>query len=253
MSAEDSNNHPRALAEGIRYRRILLKLSGEAMKGSMPWGIDREVVDDIADEVVGIHNLGVEVAIVLGGGNIFRGDSLAADGMDRAAADNIGMLATVINALTFQNVLERKGVHTRVLSAIDMPSIAEPFIRRRAIRHLEKGRVVIFGGGTGNPYFTTDTAAALRGMEIGADIVLKATKVDGVYSSDPVKNRDAVRYEHLSFDEVIQKDLRVMDTSAVSLCRDNHIPIGVFNLTVPGNVERMLRGEAVGTMVTQTA
>jgi uridylate kinase len=219
----------------------------------MPWGIDRAVVDALADEVIGVHRLGVQVALVIGGGNIFRGDSKAAQGMNRAAADNIGMLATVINALIFQNVLERREVITRVLSAIEMPAICERFIRRRAIRHLEKGRVVIFAGGTGNPYFSTDTAAALRGMEIGAEIVLKATKVDGVYSADPEKDRGAERFEHLTYDEVIQRNLRVMDTSAVSLCRDHRIPIGVFNLTVRGNVERVVRGEPVGTLVTHGA
>ncbi|NUP88695.1 MAG: UMP kinase [Candidatus Sumerlaeia bacterium] len=235
----------------VAYRRVLLKLSGEAFKGSMPWGIDRAIVDSFADEIVEVKRLGVEVALVIGGGNIFRGDSQAAEGMNRAAADNIGMLATVINALVFQNVLEHRGLATRVLSAVEMPTICEPFIRRRALRHLEKGRVVIFAGGTGNPYFTTDTAAALRGMEIEADIVLKATKVDGVYSADPVKDASALLHRHLTFDEVIQGNLRVMDTSAVSLCRDHGIPIGVFNLTVPGNVARIVRGEAVGTLVTR--
>jgi uridylate kinase len=235
---------------GVVYRRILLKLSGEAMKGSLKWGIDRTQVDVFADEVIEARRLGVQVALVIGGGNIFRGNSSAAEGMNRAAADHIGMLATVINALTFQGVLEQRGVETRVLSAIDMPAICEPFIRRRAIHHLDQGRVVIFGGGTGNPYFTTDTAAALRGMEIEADIVLKATKVDGVFSADPEKDPTAEMLTDLTFDDVIQRDLRVMDTSAVSLCRDQGIPIGVFNLTVRGNVARIVRGERVGTLVT---
>ncbi|MBN1478200.1 UMP kinase [Candidatus Sumerlaeota bacterium] len=235
---------------GVVYRRILLKLSGEAMKGSLKWGIDRTQVDAFADEVIEARRLGVQVALVIGGGNIFRGNSRAAEGMNRAAADHIGMLATVINALTFQGALEQRGVETRVLSAIDMPAICEPFIRRRAIRHLERGRVVIFGGGTGNPYFTTDTAAALRGMEIEADIILKATRVDGVYTADPEEDPSAEMLTDLTFDEVIQRDLRVMDTSAVSLCRDQGIPIGVFNLTVRGNVARIVRGERVGTLVT---
>lgn len=245
--------HSPATADGVRYRRILLKLSGEAMKGTMPWGIDRAVVDSIADDVLEVHRLGVQVALVIGGGNIFRGDSKAAEGMNRAAADAVGMLATVINALIFQNVLERRGVETRVLSAIEMPAICEPFIRRRALRHLEKGRIVIFAGGTGNPYFSTDTAAALRGMEIGAEIILKATKVDGVYSADPVKDPSAAFFERLSFDEVIQRNLRVMDTSAISLCRDHRIPIGVFNLGARGNIARIVRGERVGTLVTTAA
>jgi uridylate kinase len=219
------------------------------MKGSMPWGIDRAVVDEIAGEVMEVHAAGVQVALVIGGGNIFRGDSAAAAGMNRASADNIGMLATVINALTFQGVLEQRGLPTRVQSAVEMPSICEPFIRRRAIRHLEKGRVVIFAGGTGNPYFTTDTAAALRGMEIGADIVLKATKVDGVYTADPDTDPEAKMFDRLTFDDVIRQDLRVMDTSAVSLCRDHRIPIGVFNLRKRGNIMRLIRGERVGTLV----
>lgn len=234
----------------VIYKRILLKLSGEAMKGQMAFGIDRTVVEEIAEEVQSVHRVGVQVALVIGGGNIFRGDSKAAKGMNRAAADNIGMLATVINALTFQAILEQRGIPTRVQSAIEMPSICEPFIRRRAIRHLEKGRVVIFAGGTGNPYFTTDTAAALRGMEIGADIVLKATKVDGVFTADPVKDPTAKLLTDLTFDDVIQRDLRVMDTSAISLCRDQGIPIGVFNMTVSGNIQRIVRGESIGTRVT---
>jgi uridylate kinase len=248
-------SNPQSLAHGqepeaTRFRRILLKLSGEAMKGSLAWGIDRGVVDVIASEVAEVRAMGVEMALVIGGGNIFRGDSRAAAGMNRAAADNIGMLATVINALNFQGVLEQRGLETRVLSAVEMPAICEPFIRRRAIRHLEKGRVVIFAGGTGNPYFTTDTAAALRGMEIEADIVLKATKVDGVYSADPESDPKAELLTDLTFDEVIQRDLRIMDTSAVSLCRDQAIPIGVFNLTQRGNLVRIVRGERVGTLVT---
>jgi uridylate kinase len=231
------------------WKRILLKLSGEALLGTKTFGIDRDFTDYIAEEVGDVHRLGVEVAIVVGGGNIFRGVSDSARGMDRVSADHMGMLATVINALALQDSLERAGVITRVLSAIEMREVAEPFIRRRAIRHLEKGRVVIFASGTGNPYFSTDTAAALRAMEVKAEIILKATKVDGIYDADPVIHQDARRFERLTFFEVLQKGLRVMDTTAISLCMDNHLPIIVYDLKRKGNLRRVVRGEKVGTIV----
>lgn len=233
-----------------RYRRILLKLSGEALMGEQGYGIDYSVLDSIAEEIKEIHGLGVEVAIVIGGGNIFRGLAASARGMERASADYMGMLATVLNALALQNALENKGVYTRVQSAIEMRELAEPYIRRRAVRHLEKKRVVIFGAGTGNPYFTTDTAAALRAMEIGAEVIMKATKVDGVYSADPVKDPSAVKYDRLTYIEVLQKNLGVMDATAISLCMDNNLPIIVFNLNVRGNIKRIVSGEDVGTLVT---
>ena len=231
------------------WKRILLKLSGEALLGTKTFGIDRDFTDYIAEEVGDVHRLGVEVAIVVGGGNIFRGVSDSARGMDRVSADHMGMLATVINALALQDSLERAGVITRVLSAIEMREVAEPFIRRRAIRHLEKGRVVIFASGTGNPYFSTDTAAALRAMEVKAEIILKATKVDGIYDADPMHHPDAQRFERLTFFEVLQKGLRVMDTTAISLCMDNHLPIIVYDLKRKGNLRRVVRGEKVGTIV----
>jgi uridylate kinase len=231
------------------WKRILLKLSGEALLGAKTFGIDRDFTDYIASEVGAVHRLGVEVAIVVGGGNIFRGVSDSALGMDRVSADHMGMLATVINALALQDSLERAGVITRVLSAIEMREVAEPFIRRRAIRHLEKGRVVIFASGTGNPYFSTDTAAALRAMEIKAEIILKATKVDGIYDADPMRHPEARRFERLTFFEVLQKGLRVMDTTAISLCMDNHLPIIVYDLKRKGNLGRVVRGEKVGTIV----
>jgi uridylate kinase len=233
-----------------QYKRILLKLSGEALMGELGYGIDLAVLDKITSEVKEVVNLGVEVAIVIGGGNIFRGLSGAAKGMERASADYMGMLATVLNALALQNILENKGVVTRVQSAIEMRELAETYIRRRAVRHLEKGRVVIFAAGTGNPYFTTDTAAALRAMEIGAEVIMKATKVDGVYSADPLKDRTATKYDQLTYIDVLQKDLRVMDATAVSLCKDNNLPIIVFNLTVPGNIKKIISGEKLGTLVT---
>jgi uridylate kinase len=233
-----------------RYKRILLKLSGEALMGAQGYGIDHAVLDTITSEVKEVCGLGVEVAIVIGGGNIFRGLSAAAKGMERASADYMGMLATVLNALALQNVLENKGVVTRVQSAIEMRELAETYIRRRAVRHLEKGRVVIFAAGTGNPYFTTDTAAALRAMEIGAEVIMKATKVDGVYSADPVKDKTATKYDSLTYIDVLQKDLRVMDATAISLCMDNSLPIIVFNLNVSGNIKRIVLGETVGTLVT---
>jgi uridylate kinase len=231
------------------YKRILLKLSGEALMGDQGYGIDPATITRIAGEIREIHELGVEVAIVVGGGNIFRGVALASKGMDRASADSVGMLATTINALALQDALEKIGVFTRVMSAIEMNKIAEPFIRRRAIRHVEKKRVVIFASGTGNPYFTTDSAAALRALEIRADAILKATKVDGVYDSDPEKNPSARMFDRITYLDVIQRDLQVMDTSAISLCRERGIPIHVFNLNKPGNIARVVQGENVGTVV----
>jgi uridylate kinase len=231
------------------YKRILLKLSGEALMGSQGHGIDLTVIDKIASEIKEIYEHGLQIAIVIGGGNIFRGLSAAAKGMERASADYMGMLATVLNALALQNTLENKGVATRVQSAIEMRELAETYIRRRAVRHLEKNRVVIFAAGTGNPYFTTDTAAALRAMEIGAEVIMKATKVDGVYSADPVKDSSAVKYDRLSYLDVLQKNLKVMDATAISLCMDNSLPIIVFNLNVPGNIKKIVAGEPVGTLV----
>ena len=232
-----------------RYTRVLLKLSGEALMGDGAYGIDPNVATRIASEVADIQALGVQTAIVIGGGNIFRGVAASARGMERSAADYMGMLATVMNALALQDALEAQGVPTRVLSAIEMRAVAEPFIRRRAIRHLEKGRVVVFAAGTGNPYFTTDTAAALRAMEVKADVILKATKVDGIYTADPVKHPDATRYERISYLQVLQDRLQVMDATAISLCMDNKLPIVVFNLRTPGNVRRVVNGEPVGTTV----
>lgn len=234
-----------------RYKRILLKLSGEALMGDKGYGIDPAVIDGIAAEVADVHKLGVQLAIVIGGGNIFRGLAASAGGMDRANADYMGMLATVMNAIALQDALERKGVITRVQSAITMSELAEPYIRRRAERHLEKGRAVIFAGGTGNPYFTTDTAASLRAMEIHAEVLLKATKVDGIYDKDPKKHNDAVRYQSLTFTEALQKDLKVMDSTAFSLCRDNKLNIVVFDLGVHGNIRRAVLGESIGTLVTE--
>ncbi len=232
-----------------RYRRILLKLSGEALQGPLQFGIDPQTLATIAAEVKEVHDLGCEVGLVIGGGTIHRGVAASARGMDRATADYMGMLATVHNSLALQDALEKLGVHTRVQSAIEMQALAEPFIRRRATRHLEKRRIVIFAGGTGNPYFTTDTAAALRAMEIGAEVLLKATKVDGVYDKDPKQHADAVKFERLTYHEVLARDLKVMDATAISLCLDNRLPIIVFNLTQPGNIKRVVEGEPVGTLV----
>jgi uridylate kinase len=233
-----------------RYRRVLLKLSGEALLGGGAWGIDHAVLDGICRQVVAARALGVEVALVIGGGNIMRGSIEARrEGVDRATADYMGMLATVINALALQNALEHHGAFTRVMSAIEMHQVAESYIRRRAVRHLEKGRTVIFAAGTGNPYFTTDTAAALRAMEIGADVLIKATKVDGVYDADPVRNPGAVRFSELTYLEVLRRRLAVMDTTAISLCMDNNLPIVVFNLHKSGNLLRLLKGGRVGTLV----
>jgi uridylate kinase len=232
-----------------RFKRILLKLSGEALMGDGKYGISPKTLQQIAGEVHEIVELGVEVGIVIGGGNIFRGVSASTEGMDRASADYMGMLATVINSLALQDALEKLGVFTRVQSAIDMQQLAEPYIRRRAVRHLEKGRVVIFAAGTGNPYFTTDTAASLRAMEIHADVILKATKVDGIYSEDPVKNPNATRYKTLSYIDVLKKNLKVMDSTAISLCMDNNLPIIVFDLGQHGNIMKVVKGEDVGTLV----
>lgn len=231
------------------YKRVLLKLSGEALGGEQGYGIDPNTITAIAREVKQVVELGVQLSLVIGGGNIFRGLAASSKGMDRASADYMGMLATMINSLAMQDALEKVGVDTRVQSAIAMAEVAEPYIRRRAIRHLEKGRVVIFGAGTGNPYFTTDTAASLRAMEIGADVILKGTKVDGVYSADPNKDKNATRYGTLSYLEVLRKGLQVMDATAISLCMDNSLPIIVFDVTTDGNVVRVVNGEPIGTLV----
>jgi len=231
------------------FGRILLKLSGEALLGEKTFGIDRTFTDYLALEIKGVAALGVQVGVVVGGGNIFRGVSDAAKGMDRVSADHMGMLATIINALALQDALERAGVQTRVLSAIEMREVAEPFIRRRAIRHMEKKRVVIFAGGTGNPYFSTDTAAALRAMEIKAEVVFKGTKVDGIYDSDPLKNPKAKKFDSLTYLDVLKKDLKVMDATAISLCKDNKLPIIVYDLKAAGTLRRIVQGEKVGTMV----
>ncbi len=233
----------------LKYNRILLKLSGEALCGEQGYGIEPPTIQRIAEEIKGIVDLDVGVGVVIGGGNIFRGLTAAADGMDRVSADYMGMLATVINGLALQDALENTGIHTRLQSAIEMQEIAEPFIRRRAIRHLEKGRVVIFAAGTGNPYFTTDSAASLRAIEIEADIVIKATKVDGIYSADPLKDPDATRYETISYLDVLRQDLKVIDATMVSLCMDNDLPILVYNLSDTGSLKRIVQGERVGTLV----
>lgn len=233
----------------MAYHRVLLKLSGEALAGHERFGINTTVINRIAREVHETHSRGVQIAIVLGGGNIFRGVKASAQGMDRASADYMGMLATVINSLALQDALEKQGCYTRVMSSIGMQQIAEPYIRRRAIRHLEKGRVVIFAGGTGNPYFSTDTAAALRAMEIQAELIFKATKVDGVYDVDPSSNENAVMFHELTYIEVLKRNLKVMDSTAISLCMDNNLPIVVFNLSQPGSIGRALRGEPMGTTV----
>lgn len=237
------------MSNGLKYKRILLKLSGEALMGSQGYGIDPAIIKQIADEVKRLVDQGLELALVVGGGNIFRGLAASATGMDRSTADYMGMMATVMNSLALQDGLEKVGIYTRVQSAIEMREVAEPFIRRRAVRHLEKGRVVIFAAGTGNPYFTTDTAASLRAAEIGAEVLLKATKVDGVYDSDPKKNPNAVKYDQLSYMDVLRNELKVMDSTAISLCKDTGLPIIVFNLDEPGNIERVVRGEPIGTYV----
>ncbi len=234
---------------GLAYHRILLKLSGEALMGKQGFGVDPAVANRIAQEVHEVHAQGLQIAVVVGGGNFIRGVAASAHGIDRVVADHMGMLATIINALALQDALERMGSQTRVVTAIEMREIAEPFIRRRVIRHLEKGRVVVLAGGTGNPYFSTDTAAALRAMEIKAEVILKATKVDGVYDADPVKFPDAKLYNQISYLEVLSRGLAVMDTTAISMCMDNSLPIVVFNLNVPGNLKRVVLGEKVGSRV----
>jgi len=233
----------------IPYKRILLKISGEVLTGGGGYGIDPSVILKIAGEIKEVKALGVEIAIVIGGGNIFRGGAASAKGMDRVSADHMGMLATILNGIALQDALEKMGVQTRLQTAIEMRELAEPFIRRRAVRHLEKGRVVIFAGGTGNPYFTTDTTASLRAMEIGAEAILKATKVDGVYDSDPMINRKARKFDELTYLDVLKKQLKVMDATAISLCMDHQIPIIVFNLKKKGNIKRVILGEKVGTKV----
>ena len=233
----------------LKYRRILLKLSGEALQGEQKYGIDPKFLKKLAREIKKVADLGVQIAIVIGGGNIFRGVSGATQGMDRATADYTGMLATVINALALQDALEKLGLHTRVLTAIEMREIAEPYIRRRAIRHLEKGRVVIFGAGTGNPFFTTDTAAALRAAEINAEVLLKATKVDGIYTADPLKDKNAKKLDRITYKEVITNGIKVMDSTAVSLCMENNITIIVFDVRKEGNLERVVKGESIGSLV----
>jgi uridylate kinase len=231
------------------YRRVVLKLSGERLAGDRGFGISPVVIRAIAEEVREVHGLGIQVAIVIGGGNVIRGMTAAAEGMDRANADYMGMMASVINALALQDALEEAGLPTRVLSALEIKEVAEPYIRRRAMRHLEKGRVVIFAAGTGNPYFTTDTAAALRAAEVRADVILKATRVDGVYSADPERHPDATRFEQLSYDETLRRNLRFMDQTAIALCRENKLPIVVFDMTVRGNIRKVVCGEKVGTRV----
>ena len=241
---------PDSSAPPPHYKRILLKLSGEALMGESSYGIDPAVATRIAQDIAEIQSLGVQTAIVIGGGNIFRGLAASARGMDRSTGDYMGMLATVINALALQDALEKNGVPTRVLTAIEMRAVAEPFIRRRAVRHLEKGRVVVFAAGTGNPYFTTDTAAALRAMEMKAEVILKATKVDGIYDADPMIEPNATRFDRISYLQVLEQGLKVMDATAISLCMDNRLPIVVFNLRTPGNIRRALIGEPVGSLVT---
>jgi len=232
------------------YRRVLLKISGEALMGEQTFGIDVDVARAVAEEVKQVHDLGIQVAVVVGGGNIFRGLSKSAGNMDRSSADYIGMLATLMNAVVLQDALEKTGIQTRVLSAIHIPQLAEPFIRRRAIRHLEKGRIVIFAAGTGNPFFSTDSAAALRALEIKAEVILKATKVDGVYSADPMKDSAATRFDCITYQQVLEKQLKVMDASAISLCMDNNLPIVVFNMRTPGNIARVVTSNCgIGTRV----
>ncbi len=232
------------------YKRILIKLSGEALMGDLEYGIEPRVIKEIAGELKDLADLGVQVAVVIGGGNLFRGTGLARTGMDRVTADHMGMLATLMNALALQDALETVGAHARVMSALQIHEVCEDYIRRRAIRHLEKGRVTIFAAGTGNPFFTTDTAASLRAIEIGADILLKATKVDGVYSADPVVDPDAVRYSHLTFDQVLSEKLSVMDATSIVMCRDNDLPLRVYNVHNIGDLVRIAKGEEVGTLVT---
>ncbi|MDX8388545.1 MAG: UMP kinase [Ghiorsea sp.] len=243
ITAESSSGQP------LAYKRVLLKLSGEVLMGDSGYGIDPDTINRLASELIEVRNSGVDLAIVIGGGNIFRGNMGTASGMDRASADYMGMMATVMNAIGLQDALERQGANARVISALYIKEVAEPYIRRRAVRHLEKGRILIFAAGTGNPYFTTDTAASLRAMEIQADVVLKGTKVDGVYTADPMKDPSATRYDTLTFTEALTKKLGVMDATAMSLCRDNHMPIVVFDVTTQGQMLRAVKGETVGTVV----
>ncbi len=249
MPREQEGSQQSTAAHSAPYRRILLKLSGEILAGERGLGIDPSVIGRLADEVVSVHAMGIEIGLVIGGGNIFRGVQAGAQGLDRASGDYMGMLATSINALAIQDILEQRGVPTRVLSAIEMKEIAEPYIRRRALRHLEKGRVVIFACGIGNPYFTTDTAASLRALEINAQVLLKGTKVDGVYDKDPKKDPTAIRYDEVSFMEALQQGLKVMDAAAISLCMDNDLPIIVFDVGAEGNLKRLVSGERIGTIV----
>jgi uridylate kinase len=237
------------MSDQLKYRRILLKLSGEALMGDADYGIDPKVIGRLADEIIEVQKAGVQIGVVIGGGNIFRGAGLAAAGMDRVTGDHMGMLATVMNALAMQDAIEKRGGFARVMSAIQIHDVAEDFIRRRAIRHIEKGRIALFAAGTGNPFFTTDSAAALRAIEVSADLLLKATKVDGVYSADPAKHRDATRFEQLTYDQVIERKLAVMDTAAIALCRDQRMPLRIYDMTVPGNLMRIMRGEPIGTLV----
>jgi uridylate kinase len=237
------------MMSSIKFKRVLLKLSGESLEGEQGFGISSEVLDFFAEEVKKVHDVGVELGIVIGGGNIYRGLSAAKQGIDRATGDQMGMLATMINSLALQNAIEKIGVHTRLMSAIKMEEIAEPYIRRRAIRHLEKGRVVILGAGTGHPYFSTDTAASLRAVEIGADVIVKGTRVDGVFDSDPEKNPNALKFEQISYLDILKKNLRIMDLTAVSLCQENNLPMMVFNMDVPGNLLKLVLGEPIGTFI----
>lgn len=233
----------------LKYKRVLLKLSGESLMGKRGFGIDHRVLEFFADEVEKVHKIGVQLGIVIGGGNIYRGLSASAQGIDRVAGDQMGMLSTLINSIALQNAIEKRGIYTRLMSAIKMEEIAETFIRRRAIRHLEKGRIIILGGGTGHPYFSTDTAASLRAIEIQADVIVKGTRVDGVFDSDPEKNKKAFKFENISYLDVIKKNLRVMDLTAVSLCQENDLPIIVFNMDIPGNLLKLVKGEKVGTFI----
>lgn len=235
----------------LKYRRILLKLSGEALMGNGDYGIDPDIINGLAEEIIEAQKAGAEIGVVIGGGNIFRGAGLAAKGMDRVTGDHMGMLATVINALAMQDALEKHGAYARVLSAIKINQICEDYIRRRAVRHLEKGRIALFAAGTGNPFFTTDSAAALRATEINAELLLKATKVDGIYDSDPKKNPNATRFDTLTYDEVLSRDLQVMDTAAFALCRDNNIPLRIYDMSKAGTLMRILKGENIGTLVTR--
>ena len=237
------------MSDQPQFRRIMLKLSGEALMGEADYGIDPKMIGRLAEEIIEVQRAGIQIGVVIGGGNIFRGAGLAAAGMDRVTGDHMGMLATVMNALAMQDAIEKRGGFARVMSAIQIHDVAEDFIRRRAIRHIEKGRIVLFAAGIGNPFFTTDSAAALRAVEVGADLLLKATKVDGIYTADPTKHPDARRYDRLTYDEVIERKLAVMDTAAIALCRDDRMPMRIYDMTVPGNLMRIMRGEPIGTLV----